>query len=94
MFIFMVVGALTLATSLGGGIKHLEKNAKGIMQIVIVSSLILLFGGAIMLMQPKMIIASLAWGIILGAFIFGLVFTIKFGAAAMKKCQSSLVNKN
>ena len=91
MFIFMVVGALTLATSLGGGIKQLEKNAKGIMQIVIVSSLILLFGGAIMLMQPKMIIASLAWGIILGAFIFGLVFTIKFGATAMKKCQSSLV---
>lgn len=91
MFIFMVVGALTIATSLGGGIKQLEKNAKGIMQIVIVSSLILLFGGAIMLMQPKMIIASLAWGIILGAFIFGLVFTIKFGAAAMKKCQSSLV---
>lgn len=91
MFIFMVVDALTLATSLGGGIKHLEKNAKGIMQIVIASSLILLFGGAIMLMQPKMIIASLAWGIILGAFIFGLVFTIKFGAAAMKKCQSSLV---
>ena len=90
MFIFMVVGALTIATSLGGGIKQLEKNAKGIMQIVIVSSLILLFGGAIMLMQPKMIIASLAWGIILGAFIFGLVFTIKFGAAAMKKCQSSL----
>lgn len=90
MFIFMVVGALTLATSLGGGIKQLEKNAKGIMQIVIVSSLILLFGGAIMLMQPKMIIASLAWGIILGAFIFGLVFTIKFGAKAMKDCQSSL----
>lgn len=91
MFIFMVVGALTLATSLGGGIKHLEKNAKGIMQIVIMSSLILLIGGAIMLMQPKMIIASLAWGIILGAFIFGLVFTIKFGAKAMKDCQSSLV---
>ena len=91
MFIFMVVGALTLATSLGGGIKQLEKNAKGIMQIVIMSTLILLIGGAIMLMQPKMIIASLAWGIILGAFIFGLVFTIKFGAAAMKKCQSSLV---
>ena len=55
MFIFMVVGALTLATSLGGGIKQLEKNAKGIMQIVIASSFILLFGGAIMLMQPKMI---------------------------------------
>ena len=91
MFIFMVVGALTLATSLGGGIKHLKKNAKGIMQIVIMSTLILLIGGAIMLMQPKMIIASLAWGIILGAFIFGLVFTIKFGATAMKKCQSSLV---
>lgn len=90
MFIFMVVGALNIAT-LGGGIKHLENNARGIMQIVVVSSLILLLGGAIMTTRPDMIIASLAWGIILGAFIFGLVYTIKFGAKAMKQCQSSLV---
>lgn len=89
-FIFLVVGALNIAL-LGGGVRHLEHSASGIMKIVIMSSLIMLVGGAIMMFQPKLILYSLAWAIILGAFIFSLVMIIKSGAHAMKKAQSSLV---
>lgn len=91
MFIFSVVTALNIALKIGGGIKRLEKAAKGILGIIIASSIILLTAGMIVMMAPEVLAGAFAFAILLGGFIFGIVAIIKFGAEAMKRCEKSLV---
>lgn len=91
MFIFSVVTALNIALKIGGGIKRLEKAAKGILGIIIASSIILLTAGMIVMTAPEILAGAFAFAILLGGFIFGIVAIIKFGAEAMKRCEKSLV---
>lgn len=91
MFIFSVVTALNIALKIGGGIKRLEKAAKGILGIIIASSIILLTAGMIVMTAPEILAGAFAFAILLGGFIFSIVAIIKFGAEAMKKSEKSLV---
>lgn len=89
-FIFSVVMALNIAMTIGGGIRHLEKAAKGILQIVIASSVIMIFGAMIVLLKPEIIIGALAFTILLGTFLMATVFAIKFGAKEMRHAGKDL----
>ena len=90
-FIFSVVTALNIALKIGGGIRHLQKAAKGILQIVIASSVIMIFGAMIVLLKPEIIIGALAFTIMLGAFLMATVFVIKWGAKEMHHASQDLV---
>ena len=90
MFIFSVVTALNVALTIGGGIKRLEKAAKGILGIIIASSIILLTAGMIVMTAPEILTGAFAFAILLGGFIFSIVTIIKLGAEAMKKSEKAL----
>jgi hypothetical protein len=91
MFIFLVVGALNLATSIGGGLRHLQKSAKAIISIVIVCSAVLLFGGIIFMTKKKLILYSLVWALMLGGFIYVLCKSVSEGAKNVAKHALGLV---
>lgn len=90
-FILLTVGAIDFATSVGGGLRHLEKSAKAIVGIVAVSATIMLLGGAIFTTQPLLIIASLTFAITLGGFIWLLTSAISYGAKAVRHATTGLV---
>lgn len=90
-FILLTVGAIDFATSVGGGLRHLEKSAKAIVGIVAVSATIMLLGGAIFTTQPTLILASLTFAITLGGFIWLLTSAISYGAKAVRHATTGLV---
>jgi hypothetical protein len=90
-FIMLVVGALNLATRSGGGLRHLEKSAKAIIGIIVVSAAVMLLGGVIFMTQKKMILYSLVFALILGAFCFALCKSISNGAKAINRHKMGLV---
>lgn len=89
-FIFSVITALNIALKIGGGIRHLQKAAKGILQIVIASSAIMIFGAMIVLLKPEIIVGALAFTVMLGAFLMATVFAIKWGADEMRHAGKDL----
>lgn len=91
MFIFLVVGALNLATSIGGGLRHLQKSAKAIISIVVVCSAVLLLGGVIFKTQKQLILYSLVWALMLGSFIYVLCQSVSKGAKEVAKHALGLV---
>jgi hypothetical protein len=90
-FIMLVVGALNLATRSGGGLRHLEKSAKAIIGIIVVSAAVMLLGGVIFMVQKKLIFFSLVFALILGAFCFALCKSISSGAKAINRHKMGLV---
>jgi hypothetical protein len=91
VFITLTVGAINFATRGAGGLRHLEKSAKAIVGIVAVSATIMLLGGAIFTTQPKLILASLTFAIMLGGFIWLLTSAISYGAKAVRHATTGLV---
>lgn len=90
-FIMLVVGALNLATRSGGGLRHLEKSAKAIIGIIVVCAAVMLLGGLIFMTQKKMILFSLVFAMMLGAFCLVLTWSIKSGAKAIQRNKMGLV---
>ena len=90
-FIFSIVTAISIATVFGGGLKHLEHSAKAIQRIVIMSSLIMIAGGLIVMLMPKIITNAFVFTFLLAAFLFTVVGSITLGAKAMKGSEKSLV---
>lgn len=90
-FIMLVVGALNFATRSSGGLRHLEKSAKAIIGIIVVSATIMLLGGVIFMTQKKLILFSLVFAFVLGAFCFALCWSISNGARAINRNKMGLV---
>ena len=90
-FIMLVVGALNLATRSGGGLRHLEKSAKAIIGIIVVCSAVMLLGGLIFMTKKKMILFSLVFALMLGAFCLALTWSISKGARAIQRNKMGLV---
>ena len=90
-FIFSIVTAISIATLLGGGLKHLEQSARAIQRIVIMSSLIMITGGLIVMLMPKIIASAFVFTFLLAAFLFTVTGSITLGAKAMKGSEKSLV---
>lgn len=89
-FIMLVVYALNFATCFGGGLRHLEKSAKAIIGIIVVSAAVMLLGGVIFMTQNKLILYSLVFALILGAFCFALCNSISTGARAINRHKMGL----
>ena len=90
-FIFLTVSAINIATRGADGLRYLENSAKAIVGIVAVSATIMLLGGALFMSQPKLIIASLAFAITLGSFVWLLTSAVSFGAKAVRNNATGLV---
>ena len=67
LFILTTIGALNLATK---GINEAAKNAKEFAILIGISAAVMLLGGLIILNYTKIILGSLGFAILLGAFIF------------------------
>lgn len=90
-FIKLVVGALNSATRSGGGLRHLEKSAKALIGIIVVSAAVMLLGGVIFMTQRKLILFSFVFALALWAFCSTLCKAIQSGAQAINRSKMGLV---
>ena len=84
LFIFLTIGAFNLATK---GMKEAKLNADEFTMLLIVSSGIMLLGGAIMTLYLPLVLGSLGFSVALGAFI---LLTIGAYKIASKGLDSSI----
>ena len=89
-FIFSIVSAISISTVFGGGLRHLEKSVNEIKRIVIMSAMVMLIGGMIVMLQPKLILYSFVFTFLLATFLFAIVGIVSAAARIMKGCVKEL----
>ena len=83
IFLFCVLGTIALASKLMG--KRMVKQINEITELIVICTLIMVLGGALVLFFPQLIIGALAFGLILGIFLFTVLGSIMLAGKLMGK---------
>ena len=86
LFILTTIGALNLATQ---GMNEAAKNAKEFAILIGVCAATMFIGGLIILNYPKIILGSLGFSLLLGAFIFLTIGALNLATKGMKKAAKN-----